>query len=381
MQLGKTNWICNHFLGAILGIFLYSSTAAQNNFIWSQDLDLPYQDENGKQFTGTEVIHLVPHKGKLYAGNSYWAENTDPRQGQIWVKEGVNAAWKQDFEMPPLHSRVPSLYSFIFQKDYAGNNIAPDTILFAGATRDYGAENDQGTATVFIRDDSQKQWIQHDFPQVSDHEFGYTQVRSMGFHRDKLVGNQGVDLVFAGASLAPTGIYRGRYDPASPGKIRWDAQPEFTPSGFQRIMGFAVVNDTLYMATQREIFKRIDGPNPGERWVQVLSLTDPDLVDQYGQGLYDLWIQEEDIRGLRSIEDPFGEGEVLMFGGLNHLFRLDPKNNYQLTAEVDMEEVLELATQHDFQYIQSQLIQDYTNPVTQEKVEGTMVRTRARLSG
>ena len=35
-------------------------------------------DADGKPVLGTEIMHLVPHQGRLYAGNSLWMEN-DPQ--------------------------------------------------------------------------------------------------------------------------------------------------------------------------------------------------------------------------------------------------------------------------------------------------------------
>lgn len=346
------------FLGLIGQVF------SQTVFSWKKDLDLPYADSNGNALTGTEVIHLVPHKGKLYAGNSYWAENTDPRRGQVWAKNSMNSEWKLDFEMPSSNSRVPSLYSFTFEYDYLGNPIAKDTILFAGSTRDYGFFG--GPAVVFMRDDSSNAWIQHNFPQISTHVFGYTQVRSMGFHRDNLTGE---DIVFAGASQDPTGIYAGRYNRNFPGKIEWDTSPEFIPSGFQRIMGFAVCNDTLYMATQRQIYKRVDGSNPLVRWELVKSLNDSAFIAFYTQGIDPFWVNEDDIRGFRSIYDSSTNKEVLMFGVLNHMFKLDPLNNYALSHEIDIADLLDIKTGHDFAYIQVQLINDFTNPNTGETTQ------------
>lgn len=332
----------------------------QNDFQWTKDLDLPYTDINGNPLTGTEVIHLVSHKGKLYAGNSYWNENTVPRRGQVWVKETYNGTWKRDYQMPVTHSRVPSLYSFVFQRDHSGTAITPDTILFAGATYDKGA-NVNGPAVIFMRDDATNSWVLHNLGYTS-HAFSYTQIRSMGFHRDKVTG---VDLVFAGANPAPTGVYTGTYNPASPGKIQWSGTPEFMPSGYQRIMGFAVCNDTLYMATQREVYKRLDGTSPA--WVQVLNMADTAIVNQYGAGLDPYWLNDEDIRCFRTIKNPDGQ-HVLIFGGFNHIFRLEPHNNYQLIAEQDIEDVLELSTGHNFQYLQTQIIKDFVNPNTNDTV-------------
>lgn len=350
------------YIFLLLSSFYFTTCLlAQSNFEWSKNLDLPYTDQNGNALTGTEVIHLVTHKGKIFGGNSYWNETTAPRRGQIWVKETANANWKRDYQMPPSHSRVTSLYSFTFSRDKNGNTINADTMLFAGATYDYG--NGSGPAVVFMRNDANHTWLAHNF-QTTNHNFGYTQIRSMGFHRDKVTG---ADIVFAGANPAPTGTYAGRYDANVAGKIVWDATPEFTPTGFQRVMGFAVCADTLYMATQREIYKRIDGTNP--QWVQVFNLTNPTLVNTYAPNLNVYWLNDEDIRGFRTINNPNGSGQVLIFGALNHIFRIAPQNNYQLTAEQNIETVLENATGHDFHYLQTQIIKDYKIPSTNETVQ------------
>ena len=41
-------------------------------------------------------------------------------------------------------------------------------------------------------------------------------------------------------------IYRAAYDPAAPGKLRWDKDPELTGTG--RIMGLAEADGVLYAA-------------------------------------------------------------------------------------------------------------------------------------
>jgi arylformamidase len=350
-----------HFSLIIALLTAITVSFGQTTFNWQKNLDLPFTDVNGIALTGTEVIHIVTHKNKLFAGNSYWNETTAPRRGQIWVKETATDNWKRDYQMPASNSRVPSLYSFTFSKDKNGATITPDTLLFAGATRDYG--NGSGPAVVFVRNDANNTWLQHDF-QTTSHPFGYTQIRSMGFHRDKVTG---ADIVFAGANPTPTGTYAGRYNATTAGKIDWDATPEFTPAGYQRIMGFAVCQDTLYMATQREIYKRIDGVNP--RWVQVYNLATPAIISQYGSNLDTYWLNDEDIRGFRAIKNPNGAGQVMIFGALNHIFRVEPQNNYRLVAEQNIQDVLETATGHDFHYLQTQIIKDYKVPNTNDTVQ------------
>jgi hypothetical protein len=113
---------------------------AQTNFNWKKDLEIPYVDANGNRLTGTEVIHLVNHKGKLYAGNSYWNETVETRRRQVWVKDCTTCNWKRDYQIPIKNSRVPSLFSVAFRTNWQGNVINPNTILPAGSTHNKGLQ-------------------------------------------------------------------------------------------------------------------------------------------------------------------------------------------------------------------------------------------------
>lgn len=42
---------------------------------WERSFQAGLVDEStGKPFGGTEIVHLVAHKGRLYAGNGYWMD-------------------------------------------------------------------------------------------------------------------------------------------------------------------------------------------------------------------------------------------------------------------------------------------------------------------
>lgn len=50
-----------------------------------------YTDRSGNYAGGSEILHLVGHKGKLFAANSYWM---DPRN--IWYGgDNPKTAWAQ----------------------------------------------------------------------------------------------------------------------------------------------------------------------------------------------------------------------------------------------------------------------------------------------
>jgi hypothetical protein len=57
-------------------------------------------DSDGKLIAGTEIMHLVPHQGRLYAGNSLWMENDPqvPKACQILVLDSPNGSWKVDHQ-------------------------------------------------------------------------------------------------------------------------------------------------------------------------------------------------------------------------------------------------------------------------------------------
>ena len=340
----------------IILIFLlsiFSLKAQETSINWSKDLDLPYIDSLGKRLTGTEIIEIVSHKGKLYAGNSYWNEYIETRRGQVFIKNSANSEWKQDLQMPSKYSRIASMKSCVFQYDKSGSEIAPDTILFVGSTYDKG-ENKPGPAGIFIRNDIENNWKKVDLGSTS-HAFAYTQIRSIGFHHDKIT-NQ--DIVFAGANPAPLGIYAGRY---SKGDIIWDEKPEFEPQGYQRIMGFAEIGVDLYGATQKSIIKRIDGENP--RWETILTLGDTASAIKYASDLDIYWILEDDIRGFRSIPviNNKKQDSVLMFTIYNKLFQFNPITN-ELLVELDLKDFISSETEQDFHYIQSGCNVDFKLP-------------------
>ena len=58
---------------------------------WSASFLAGCTDRNGRFAGGSQVIHLVPHKGRLYAANGYWKDGRN-----VWYG-GTNAGtgWSQ----------------------------------------------------------------------------------------------------------------------------------------------------------------------------------------------------------------------------------------------------------------------------------------------
>ena len=68
-----------HLLGKSLGaigvmVAACSVVGAAAPAQWVQSYDAGYIDRNGAYAGGSEIMHLVAHKGKLYAANGYWLD-------------------------------------------------------------------------------------------------------------------------------------------------------------------------------------------------------------------------------------------------------------------------------------------------------------------
>jgi len=288
---------------------------------------LPYQlsmqagtrDPKGKLICGTEVMHLVPHQGRLYASTSLWMESdvSIPKACQILALDAPKGPWRVEHQFTKKNLRYGSLREVTFSRDAAGKAIAPVPLLLAVPdVIDSGLK-------VYCRDDASGGWIASEVGPAAK----YATSRAIGLHRDKVTG---IERVYVGvgtyekAVTDKLGTFGGVYDPAAPGRIRWDKTPEFpTPEG-ERVMSFCHCNGRFYCATSRHIFQRTDGPAPA--WKQIYFC--PQETNPSG------------IRGLSAVPDPGRSGEVMLFVALSKIRRIDPAHEFKETIELDMPEFL-----------------------------------------
>ncbi|MDB5814857.1 MAG: nlhH 1 [Rhodocyclales bacterium] len=80
-------------------------------------------DRNGRLTGGSQIMHLVPHKGQLYAANGYWEDKHNVIYGgknpagpwaQVLRLAGPEEAWQLDLEIGPQHIRTELLKSLSF---------------------------------------------------------------------------------------------------------------------------------------------------------------------------------------------------------------------------------------------------------------------------
>ena len=72
---------------------------------WTQSYDAGYMDSNGAYAGGSEIMHLVPHRGKLYAANGYWMDSrwTEPpyaekQSSQVLRLDAADGSWQVDLD-------------------------------------------------------------------------------------------------------------------------------------------------------------------------------------------------------------------------------------------------------------------------------------------
>ena len=298
-----------------LAALMVTAHAADNSpltqLAFQRSLQAGVRDANGQLITGTEVDFLVPHQGRLYAANCLWLE-TDPavpKACQILVLDSPKGQWRveREFTVNSVMMRCSVLKEITFATDGRGQAIAPVSLLLAVP------DSRRGSLKVFCRDDATGDWS------ASVLETGTgSSIRAMGLHRDKVTR---IDRIFAGSNK---GVVGGIYDPAAPGRIRWDKSAELENPVGERGMGFCVCNGSLYCATSRHIYQRTDGAAPA--WKEVYYCEKE--------------ISPVGIRGLTAVPQPGGKGEVLWFVALRKVRRLDPAAAFKESIELDMPEFL-----------------------------------------
>lgn len=274
---------------------------------WERSFRSGCADAAGRLAAGSEVLHLVPHHGRLFASNGYWMDPRNPLYGatqppgswaQVLRLDTARGAWQVDFEMP-LHLRAEALHSAKFATDSKGQPLAePRALLVAAA---YAHQPGGGTSPgihLFTRDDASGRWHQTVLqPGPTGHRGEPNSVRALRVYRDRLTG---IDRLFA--TLGVHGIRSGVYDPDAAGRVRWDAQPEI-PAFAVRPLALAEAGGALHVSSGSQILRRVDGPVPRwEVWFDMAALRAEPVYPPAGG-----------IRGLTAVAAPDGSGDALLF--------------------------------------------------------------------
>ena len=305
-----------------MAICSYSMVDAQS---WSKSFTAGGYDSNNKLLGGSEVLQLVDHKSTLFASVGYWEDanniwyggfNTSIGWGQINRLDNPSANWQEDLFLGSSFLRPEILKQIIFTKDQFGNSLSsPDTVLIcAGYSPNYITS--QVIVKSFVRNDVNGTWgesqiVQGSFPAGENYS-----IRDIEIYIDQQTG---FEYVFA--TVGTQGIYKGKYNPAAPGKINWISTAEFGPLSI-RPLGIEVANGALHFSSGSKLYRRIDGVSPN----YVIDHDFSDLGATINSAV-------GGIRGLTTIDNPSGVDDAFLMmwcpNGQSQgtIYRLEPNGS------------------------------------------------------
>jgi hypothetical protein len=289
-------------------------------FSWRRSLPIDSTSPGIGPFGGTELRALATMDEALYAGNGYWRDSQQANPAlpgaQVYVLDAPTASWRVDAEfnerVAPGGKRRYQAIGALFCARFAE---ARQSVLLASVW------DRLGSLTIFAKAGRTGSWDRYRFAQTAP---ANAQTRSFGQHRDRVTGEE---LVFAGTN--PLGIFSGTYDPGKPGGIDWGPYPEpgISPTeASQRVMSFAQCNAKLYATVGWQIYERQDGKTPS--WKHVFTWGHDLPLNGYGG-----------LRGLTSIADPTGAGEVFLVaaeGTQGRVLRIAPLDRYSAATDLDV---------------------------------------------
>jgi len=305
---------------------------------WERSYQSGNRDSSGRLAAGSEILHLVGHRGKLYAAAGYWM---DPRNiwyggaspntgwGQVLRLDRPDGRWEVDLEMP-WHLRPEILQSATFTTDGKGTPLSEPVTLLMAST--YEGNGNHGVS-LFTRDDATGKWEKSKIINGDTGKRGEANsVRAMRVYRDKVTG---VDRLFV--SIGVLGVFSGVYDPNAPGRIRWNVKSE-SGSVATRPLSIIEANGALLFSADKFIYRRIDGAQPSYALAH-------DLGDLQAGNTFS---PVGGIRGMTAIANPQGAGQSLIFvwaPGIRSkacIFRLDPdgKNGYSRVQETCLDSLI-----------------------------------------
>ncbi|MDG1147231.1 MAG: T9SS type A sorting domain-containing protein [Crocinitomicaceae bacterium] len=284
--------------------WLLCSYGMLNAQSWSKSFTAGGYDSNNNFLGGSEVLQLVNHKNMLFASVGYWEDenniwyggfNNNIGWGQINRLDNPSASWQEDLFMGANHLRPEILKQLVFTKDQFGSPLAsPDTVLIAaGYSPNYITS--QVVVKSFVRNDLNGTWgeseiVQGGFPAGENYS-----IRDIEIYVDQQTG---LEYVFT--TVGTQGIYKGKYNPAIPGKIDWISTAEFGPLSI-RPLGIEVANGALYFSSGSKLYRRIDGVSPS----YVIDHDFSDLGATINSAV-------GGIRGLTTIDNPSGLDDAFL---------------------------------------------------------------------
>lgn len=293
---------------------------------WRRDLVNGALDPEERSLGGTEVMSVVAHGTRLFAGNSYWNDGSGASPiAAVWRKDAADAPWREDLRFPGNALRVSCIRSVSFTTDYMGRPLDPPVRLLLASPQYAGGS----TASVWSRNEVSGAWTRMVLA-TGITDASHATARAILDHVDAITG---VHRVFA--AIETSALYSGGYDPAAPGGIRWSTTPELT--GSERMHSGCEADGVLWISVGTNgdpgdrdggLFRRQDGPDSAfsaanPRWQLVWEW--PKMVNT-----------QPGLRGLTAVPDPLGGAHHVLIGGLESqdcIVRIDPGRGNAVTTE------------------------------------------------
>lgn len=314
-------------------------TSGITSFTFSKDYFPGTVDRDGWKLSGSEIMRLTGHRGQLFAATSMfrdpWMSERYPGYtgAQVLRKPSSGASWEADISFGTRYLRVDALESVQFTHDSSGQALPEPVVMLVSGIWDLGpdASGRNRWISVAIRDDETGDWTISRIAQVPDTDRDFASVRAMKVHRDRETGMQ---YLFVGA--ANGGVFKGVFDPATEGRIRWFARDEVN-STYGRPQSMTVCNGSLYASfdyggiTVKQqtggIFRRIDGEPP--QWESVYRNYNPRFAR---------WNQT--ARGITCVAAEDGSGGEVILTALESIpepvvVRIEPANDHRAVTELN----------------------------------------------
>ena len=280
---------------------------------WKQSYKSGYTDKNGHFCGGSEIMHIVAHKGKLYAFNGYWKDrNFGKYSAQVLRLDSPEGQWQVDLDTNKnglgytagniRHMKGNILKSVTFTTDTNGKKINVNLLVAASWAWDVNDKRDQGTS-IFVRDDKSEKWNHTIIQAGSSHiTIGGKKHKVRRVPRDIEIYHDRVtetDRIFLLGG--DTGIFSGTYN-STTGEIERGPKPEHPKDKpfNARPLGITEANGRLYFSIGGMIFMRKIGPKPS--WQLAHTQSSKGVNTEMGG-----------IRGLSTVPNPNGPGDSLIF--------------------------------------------------------------------
>jgi hypothetical protein len=324
------------------------------NLSFTADYLAGMQPEDSPVAGGTEANALEIHGGAIYCAVSHMpkAGGIAGMNAKILVKRSAASGWELDHATGSGFGRLGILKSVTFTTDGAGRKLnKPVPVLFCG-TGEWKFQNPD-SITILSRDDAKGRWVQTAISRDiwnPDKSNDTHEIRLIFDHVDRVTG---VHYVFAGTTAGS--LFRGVYDSAQPGLVRWEPKPDIDDC-YGRFLGAAEANGVIYTSLAIDgrkdsqaaqngapiekrcgIYRRVDGPNARWEWVRV-----KEWFGESGRDVSRLGY----LCGLTAAPDPKNASrQVLLCAvherGAARIEQLDPQQGHRATVYSNVSEQID----------------------------------------